>query len=156
MCRCESADGGSSYCHTRAPSMAHIAALVPSQGPLPGNALEGKGPQRPPGRRLDRRLEEVAKAVGGGYCRLQMPLKQALAVRGTVAGHRLGALEGGRVLPPPPFQCIPASPPVLQLVRHGERKRAKEQHSCITWTGGGGRRRGPDSTAAANRTESRG
>ena len=31
----------------------------------------------------DRRLEEVAKAVGGGYCRLQMPLKLALAVRGT-------------------------------------------------------------------------
>ena len=30
------------------------------------DALEGKGPQR----RLDRRLEEVAKAVGCGYCRL--------------------------------------------------------------------------------------
>ena len=50
------------------------------------------------------RLEEGAKAVGGGYCRLQMPLKLALAVRGTVAGHRLGAREGGA---PPPFQCIP-------------------------------------------------
>ena len=49
----------------------------------------------------------VAKAVGGGYCRLQMPLKPALAVRGALAGHRLGALEGG-VRPPPPFQCIPA------------------------------------------------
>ena len=36
----------------------------------------------------------VAKAVGGGYCRLQMPLKLALAVRETVARHRLGALEG--------------------------------------------------------------
>ena len=59
------------------------------------DALEGKGPQRRPQRRLDRRFEEVAKAVGGGYCRLQMPLKPALAVRGTVAGHRLGALEGG-------------------------------------------------------------
>ena len=32
--------------------------------------LEGKGPQRPPQQRLDRRLEEVAKAVGCGYCRL--------------------------------------------------------------------------------------
>ena len=42
-------------------------------------ALEGKGPQR----RLGRRLEEVAKAVGGGHCRLQMPLKLALGVRGT-------------------------------------------------------------------------
>ena len=37
----------------------------------------------------------VAKAVGGGYCRLPMPLKLALVVRGTVAGHRLGALDGG-------------------------------------------------------------
>ena len=46
-------------------------------------------------KRLGRRLEEVAKAVGGGYCRLQMPLKLALGARGTVAGHRLGALEGG-------------------------------------------------------------
>ena len=26
-------------------------------------------------------------------CRLQMPVKPALGVRGTVAGHRLGALE---------------------------------------------------------------
>ena len=29
---------------------------------------------------LDRRLEEVAKAVGSGYCRLQLPLRPALAV----------------------------------------------------------------------------
>ena len=40
-----------------------------------------KGPQRLPQKRLDRQLEEVAKAVGGGYCWLQMPLKRALAVR---------------------------------------------------------------------------
>ena len=38
-------------------------------------------------------MEEVAKAVGGGYCRSQIPLKLALAVRDTVAGHRLGALK---------------------------------------------------------------
>ena len=39
--------------------------------------------------------------MGSGYCRLQMPLKLARAVRGTVAGHRLGALEwGGGYLPP--------------------------------------------------------
>ena len=38
---------------------------------------------------------EDAKAVGDGYCRLQMPLKLALAVRETVAGRRLGALEEG-------------------------------------------------------------
>ena len=29
------------------------------------DALEGKGPQRRPQKRWDRRLEEVAKAVGG-------------------------------------------------------------------------------------------
>ena len=65
------------------------------------DALEGKAPQRRPQRRLGRRLEEVAKAVGGGYCRLQMPLRLALGVRGTVAGHRLDALEGGLPSPPP-------------------------------------------------------
>ena len=62
--------------------------------PPPRDALEGEGPQRQPKKLLDRRLEEVAKAVGGGYCRLQMPLKLALAVRETVAGRRLSALEG--------------------------------------------------------------
>ena len=66
------------------------------------DASEGKGPQRRPQRRLDRRLEAVAKAVGGGYCRLQMPLKLAFGVRGTVAGHRRGALEGGGGGPAPP------------------------------------------------------
>ena len=59
-------------------------------------ASEGKGPRRRPRKRLDRRLEEVAEAVGGGYCRLQMPLRLAVAVRETVAGRwLLGALEGG-------------------------------------------------------------
>ena len=57
--------------------------------------------------------QAVAKAVGGGYCRLQMSSSLALAVRGTVAGCRLGALGGGgggRYLAP--FRCIPApSPP---------------------------------------------
>ena len=47
-----------------------------------GGAVEGQGPWRRPQRRLDGRLEEVAKAVGGGYCRLQMPLKLALGVQG--------------------------------------------------------------------------
>ena len=70
------------------------------------DASEGKGSQRGPQRRLGRRLEGVTKAVEGGCCRLQMPLRLALGVRGTVAGHRLGALEGGwwGLLP---FQCIP-------------------------------------------------
>ena len=63
------------------------------------DALEGDGPQGRPQKRLGRRLEEVAEAVGGGYCRLQTPLKPALGVRGTVAGHRPP--------PPPPFQRIP-------------------------------------------------
>ena len=40
-------------------------------------------------------------AVTVGY---KMPLKLALGVRGTVAGHRLGALEGGRGIPHPPFE----------------------------------------------------
>ena len=62
--------------------------------PSPGMHQEGRD-QRWPQRQLGRRLEEVAKAVGGGYCRLQMPLRLALGVRGTVAGHRLGALKGG-------------------------------------------------------------
>ena len=36
------------------------------------------------------------RTVGGGYCRLQMPLKLALAARETVAGHRLAPWKGGR------------------------------------------------------------
>ena len=72
-----------------------------------GGALQGKGPRRQPQRRLGRRLEEVTKAAEGGYCRLQMPSKLALGVRETVAGHRLGALEGGGGGYLPPFQCIP-------------------------------------------------
>ena len=55
--------------------------------------------------------EAVRQAVGGGcqsgwggYCRLSMPWKPALAARETVAGHRLGALEGGG--DPPPFLVL--------------------------------------------------
>ena len=44
---------------------------------------KGRQLQRQPHRRFNKRLEEVAKSVGGGYCRLQMPLKLALAVRET-------------------------------------------------------------------------
>ena len=62
---------------------------------LGSGALDGERPQRGPQQRLDRRLEEVTKAVGGGYCWLHMLWNLALAVRETVAGHRLGALEGG-------------------------------------------------------------
>ena len=90
--------------------------------PPPRDALEGKGPARRPQERLDRRLEEVAKAVGGGYYWLQMPLKLALGVRGTVAEHRLGALEGYL----PPFQCLPAPPPPPQ----GQTAYPKPQKIC--------------------------
>ena len=61
-----------------------------------------------PRRGLFPRLEEVAKAGGGGYRRLQTPLKLALGVRGTVAEHRLGALEGGGGGCLLHFRCIPA------------------------------------------------
>ena len=65
------------------------------------DALEGKGPPGRPQKPLARRMKEVAKAVGRGFCRLQMPVKLALGVRGTVSGHRLGALEAGVGGPPP-------------------------------------------------------
>ena len=42
------------------------------EGPAPEGALPGVHQKAQ--RRLDRRLEEVAKVVGGGYCRLQVPL----------------------------------------------------------------------------------
>ena len=99
--------------HERAPSLScsrehssdnttHVPAFTSLSGVWGGrDASEGKGPQRQPQQRLGRRLEEVAAAVGGGYCRRQMPLKLALAVRGTVAGHRLGARDGGWGYVPP-------------------------------------------------------
>ena len=92
---------GSQACHTsgyigKGGGTPHPSRLIPRpKGCDSRDALEGKRPQRWPQQPLDRRLEEVAKAVGGGYCRLQMPLKLALGVMETVAGHRLGALEGG-------------------------------------------------------------
>ena len=71
------------------------------------DALEGKGPQRQPQKPLDRPPKEVAKAVGGGYCRLQMPLTPAL-----LSGRQwLGigwapcTRRGAGYLPA--FQCIP-------------------------------------------------
>ena len=94
------------------------AHMHPTFTPTARDALEGEGPQR----RLGRRLEEVAKAVGGGYCRLQMPWKLALAVRGTVAGHRLGALEeGGGGGTFPLFQCIPAPKTQAEIRRRESR-----------------------------------
>ena len=86
------------------PCHPHLHAHIRTGGRGRGGARMG-----PWGRfqkRLDRRLEEVAEAVGGGYCRLQMPLKRALAVRQTVSGHRWGgwrpSLPGARATRPQP------------------------------------------------------
>ena len=68
----------------------------------PADALEGKGPQRRPRKRLGKWLEEVAKAVGGGWCRLQLQCKPALAVRETVGGQPdIGSPRGGAGVPLP-------------------------------------------------------
>ena len=45
------------------------------EGVMGRDAVEGKGPRRPPQRRSDRRLEEVAEAVGGGFCRLKIAIE---------------------------------------------------------------------------------
>ena len=50
--------------------------------PRPGLHWKGRDLRRPQ-MRVDRRLEEVAKSVGGGYCRLKMTWKLALAARET-------------------------------------------------------------------------
>ena len=146
-------------------------------GPTTGGAGAGihwKGPRR----RLDRRLE-VAKAVGGGYCRLRMPLSLAIAVRETVAGHRLSALEGGggaRPPPPPsnaslrtggpggPFGWFPTAVVRLRAVsvqcrapagrrmgRHG----AESQRACPIGSVGGGStcNSGPNTAATQRRGE---
>ena len=52
----------------------HTLALDLQVG-MRSKGVEGEGPRRRPQRRLGWRLEEVAEAVGGGYCRLPMPLK---------------------------------------------------------------------------------
>ena len=103
---------------TRQPSL-------PLRAPHPTDALEGKGPQRRPHKRLGRRLEEVAKAVGAGYCWLQMPSRLPLGVRETAAGHRLGALDrrgggGGGGLPHTPGPSTPTrtGPHALAMLHH--------------------------------------
>ena len=63
------------------------------------DTLEGKGPQRRPQKPLARRLEEVAKAVGGGYCRLHIPFEPGTCRQGDMAWHRQGALDGGTFAP---------------------------------------------------------
>ena len=69
----------------------------------------------------DSALEAVAKAVGGGYCRLQMPLKLALGVMGD-SGWGLGAQcipgGGGRGYPRSTWFCerIPPHRQLLSMV----------------------------------------
>ena len=99
-------------------------------GVTPGRSRRGGASSRPQ-RWLGRRLEEVAEAVGGGYCRLQMPLRLALGVRGTVAGHRLRALERGGYLTP--FQCIPGA----TLGGTGTHRQKESEWGCALWGGGG-------------------
>ena len=68
------------------------------------DALEVKGPQRWPQRRLGRRLEEVAEAVGGRLLSVTNAV-EALGVRETVAalggGGGRAALEGKGPVPDP-------------------------------------------------------
>ena len=81
--------------------------------PPPRDALEGKEPQRRPQKRFGRQLEEVAKGVGGGYCRLQMPLTgggglctRAIAQRSFAPRPPSNAmLPGPRAPNPPCDQC---------------------------------------------------
>ena len=70
----------------------------PRGSPKGGTRLQECTTREGPQRSFDRRLEEVATAVGGSYCRLQMPLKLAFGVWETVARHRLGPWKGGRGL----------------------------------------------------------
>ena len=108
--------------------------LCGSGDPPPRDALEGKGPQRRPQRRLGRQLQEVAEAVGGGYCRLQMPLRLALGVREPVAGHRLApwrALGGGGVTSPPSNASLPPPPPLVLTPGSGLRDKSAETRARV-------------------------
>ena len=58
----------------------------------------GKGPQRRPHQRLGRRLEAVAEAVGGGYCRLQNAIEPGTG------------RDGGRGGPGPKNSCTTNGP----------------------------------------------
>ena len=81
--------------------------------------------------------------------KLQMPLKPALDVRETVAGHRLGALEaGGEGVPPPLPMHPPPHPHGTGVgVQRSRTDRRPSTHKCrccpshasaVPWFGGGG------------------
>ena len=78
------------------------------------DAIEGKGPQRG-----FRHLEEVAKAVGGGYCWLYHSML-AVAVRKRMAGLWAGGPGGELSL----LQCIPG--------RHTVTATCPGRHLCCT------------------------
>ena len=69
----------------------------------------------------------MPKRLGGGYCRLQTPLRPALGVRGTVAGHRLGALEGMGYPPPFPMHPLGWNPNMIRPdpARHGTARQGR-------------------------------
>ena len=89
-------------CYTAGYAATQFSSSPPPPPPRPRDVLEGRW--------LDRRLQEAAKAVGGGYCRLQMPLSLALGVRETVAGRPAGGsgyLPPFQSPPPPPWSLAP-------------------------------------------------
>ena len=116
---------------TRGPVPPPLTTWMPSipqrmHGPPGCGAFEGKGLQRRPQKRLGRRLEEVAEAVGGGYCRLQMPLSQDLASGGQWLGVGWAPWSGGGGHPPPSNASLAL--PLKQgdnAIRTGQRCNAK-------------------------------
>ena len=68
----------------------------------PRDVLEGKGPQRRPQKRLDRRLEEVAEAVGGRLLSVTNARGWHLASGGQWLGIGWAPWRRGRGVPPPP------------------------------------------------------
>ena len=87
------------------------------------DALEGKGPRGRPERRLCRRLEEVAKAVGGGDGRLQMPWRLA---GGQWLGRGWAPWNGGGGYLPP--HTPPAQPQHTNDWAPRTRKRHQQEH----------------------------
>ena len=108
---------------TRAQTSNHTAPPPP---PRPGDALEGKGPQGPRRRRLDRRLEEVAKAVGGSGNRhttarkvqttekSEAPPPSRQQSASCLSGGRSGEAPSPR---PPPRPCPQRGTHALRLLR---------------------------------------
>ena len=102
-CECDHSSGTISDADTYKSRCTSSGDQLSKRGPG-SDALQGKGPRRPPHRRLERRLEEVDKAVGGGCCRLQMPFKLA-GDSGWASAGRPGG--GGREGAPPPLPMHP-------------------------------------------------